>query len=260
MGIVGVIDGEPIESDDIIRHLRIAGQMPALIAEVAMTAAVAREAIAAGVLVSDEGLQAGADDFRRAAGLLTAEDTENFLGARGWSVPEFEAHIERSLTRAGVRARVATKEKVEARFRERGADYRLFAVSQISVETAEKAQEILSQVRDGEIRFDDAARKYSLERLTAPGGGYMGYLRLSQFPTHVRGALHGVKPGDILGPFEIPGGVTALRIEEIREPELTGGLGEEIAEAIFAEWLDEKVNALNAGVVAGDGRPAAQGA
>ena len=71
------------------------------------------------------------------------------------------------------------------------------------------------------------------------------------------GRPSGVKPGT-LGPSR--SGASTLRIEDIIEPELSGGLAEEIAEAIFAEWIDEKVNALKAGIVAGSGAPVAQGA
>lgn len=245
----GVLAGRPVTTETIMRHLSISGRLPGAFAEIVGIAAIARAAIEMGIRVPDEALQAAADDFRQAAGLFKAEDCARYFEERGWRLEDFEAHLERSLVRAAVREKVVPLDRVEARFRERRPELRLYAASQISVESLDKSRELLAQVREGEIDFAAAARKHSREALTAPGGGYIGWLRPAQFPVEARGALHGAKAGDLLGPYEIPGGATIIRIEAIREPDLSQALGEEIAEELFAEWLDERVRALDAYLV-----------
>lgn len=249
MFAIAEIDGRPIITDDVIRHLCISGQLPGIVAEMVGLTVIAREALSRGVTVPDTALQEAADDFRRNAGLGNSEECQAFFDARGWRIEDFEAHLERSLIRAAVREEIVPRERVEDHFNEHRHDFRAFAVSQVSVKSLEKAREILAQIHEEEVQFADAARKFSQEEATAPGGGFVGFLRLSQFPPAIRGALHGVKVGDLLGPFEIPGGATIVRIEAIHEPVLDQATGDEIAERLFADWLDRKIEELDANMI-----------
>lgn len=257
MHVVAEIGGVPITTDDVIRHLTISGQLPGAVAEIVGLAAIAREAIDRKIGVSDEELQDAANKFRESAGLTGAQETNEFFEKRGWRLDDFEAHLERSILRGTIREIIVPVERVQTHFGEQRHEYRVFGVSRISIETAEKAREILLMVSEGEMTFPDAARRYSRDESSAVGGGFVGHLRATQFPPAIRGALHGVKVGDILGPFEIPGGATCLRIEAITEPELTQAVGEEIAESLFAEWLDRKISEMNAHMIQSSQKKAA---
>jgi parvulin-like peptidyl-prolyl isomerase len=73
------------------------------------------------------------------------------------------------------------------------------------------AEEALRQLAAG-ASFDQLARSLS-EDTSAPQGGDLGVVRLSDLASPLRRAAEALGPGEVTGLIEIPGGYAILRRE-----------------------------------------------
>jgi len=80
----------------------------------------------------------------------------------------------------------------------------------IVTRTAEKAQEVLKQLKAG-MDFGVTAKEYSVDS-TAVEGGYMGRLNPEQLRTELRDAMRGVKPGGLSNVVRTPSGFSILTV------------------------------------------------
>ena len=79
-------------------------------------------------------------------------------------------------------------------------------------EAREKAQDIISQIKSGEISFADAAKQYSTDTGSAEKGGDVGWDVLSSFVTEYTDALSGLKKGEISDPVESQYGIHIITV------------------------------------------------
>ncbi|HIC35510.1 MAG TPA: peptidylprolyl isomerase, partial [Gammaproteobacteria bacterium] len=63
-----------------------------------------------GITVSDEDLQAAADDFRRKKTLISAQETFDWLADNGLSMDEFERKLEGDIVLERIMGQVASEE------------------------------------------------------------------------------------------------------------------------------------------------------
>lgn len=80
----------------------------------------------------------------------------------------------------------------------------------IVTRTAEKAQEVLKQLKAG-MDFGVTAKEYSVDS-TAVEGGYMGRLNPEQLRTELRDAMLGVRPGGLSNVVRTPSGFSILTV------------------------------------------------
>ena len=80
----------------------------------------------------------------------------------------------------------------------------------IVTRTAEKAQEVLKQLKAG-MDFGVTAKEYSVDS-TAVEGGYMGRLNPEQLRTELRDSMLGVKPGGLSNVVRTPSGFSILTV------------------------------------------------
>jgi len=86
--------------------------------------------------------------------------------------------------------------------------------SHILLESMEEAQRVRDEIASGKISFEDAARKYSLDRGTRDNGGSIGEFKWSLALPEVQRRAFDLEPGTISEPFETDLGVHILRVEE----------------------------------------------
>ena len=99
--------------------------------------------------------------------------------------------------------------------------------------------------------FEDLARQYSDDTLTAEQGGDLGVLTESQLPPEIGAAIFAMDEGDIQGPVRSDFGFHIVRLDEIVEPgpmpldqvraELTTELQDQKAEGLFRD-LERKLS------------------
>lgn len=79
----------------------------------------------------------------------------------------------------------------------------------------ENAQQIVQQLRQGGS-FIAYARQFS-ESSTASVGGDLGFVRLETLPTQMQAQAREMQPGELRGPFDIPGGMIIMVLLDKRQ-------------------------------------------
>lgn len=103
-------------------------------------------------------------------------------------------------------------------------------------EDKEKAEEVLNQIRNGEIAFADAATQYSTDTGSAENGGDVGWDKLTTFVTEYQDAVTNLNVGDVSDLVESEYGYHIITVtEEFNAPETiesTDQVPDEILEEI----------------------------
>jgi peptidyl-prolyl cis-trans isomerase D len=81
----------------------------------------------------------------------------------------------------------------------------------------ELARSIAERAKAGEP-FEDLAKTYSKDGMTASSGGDLGALTRTQLPGELGGAIFSMEEGDIAGPIESDFGFHVVRLDSIIEP------------------------------------------
>ncbi|AKM07823.1 peptidylprolyl isomerase [Pelagerythrobacter marensis] len=91
----------------------------------------------------------------------------------------------------------------------------LAATPASSAAVQENARQIVEQLRRG-ADFSVYARQFS-EATTAANGGDLGFVRLETLPAEMASVAREMQPGQLVGPFEIPGGFEILYLIDKRQ-------------------------------------------
>lgn len=198
-----------------------------------------------GLIVTDEELQAAADEFRRDQKLERAVDTHNWLNDRGWSVEPLELHLERKRLHEKLIDDVATKDTIRQHFAEHRRAYDLAAIAHLVVSDRAVAEELFSQIGDDDADFEALVRQHSTDTATNQNGGRLGLTnRLSMSPlieSHVFAAVE----GQVIGPFETKNGFHLILVERLISGQLDDNVADAIRQDVFDSWLDDQVTAAN---------------
>ncbi|MGI6045370.1 MAG: peptidylprolyl isomerase [Eggerthellaceae bacterium] len=119
----------------------------------------------------------------------------------------------------------------------------------------DKAEQVLSDINQGKISFEDAAKKYSTDSATAENGGDVGWDKLSSFVEEYTDALSKLSKGEVSGLVNSSYGIHIIKCtDEYNAPETytsTDGVPSEILDAVkqvltaqkqseaFQSWYDD---------------------
>lgn len=194
------IDDEVVSIEDFIRILKMTGQFEGLAEEIVRDKVTVHAAKKQGIRVSEEEVQARADQFRRAHGLHRAADTNRYLDALGVSLDEFEAFIVDGLYQEKMMAEVCSPKAVEGYFKLNSPKFDSIEVSHIVLDSEGKAKEMISVLRDDPDSFVEMAREHSIADTREPGG-VIGKVLRGSLKTDVEAKVFNAAVGDLLGPF-----------------------------------------------------------
>ena len=77
------------------------------------------------------------------------------------------------------------------------------------------AQQVLDQINNGEISFEDAAKQYSTDTASAENGGDVGWDLLNSFVTAYQTALDGLEAGQVSGLVTSDYGIHIIKCTEV---------------------------------------------
>ena len=194
------IDGTAIDATDFIRTLKLSGQFEALIEQMVRDRLTVQGAKKQGMRVSDEEIQARADQFRRVRGLHRAADTNRYLDAMKVTLDEFEAFISDSLYQEKMLEQVGGDAAVQAYFKLNSPRFDSIEVSHILLEGEGQAKEMISVLRDDPDCFGEMAREHSIADMREQGGA-LGKVLRGALRNEVEAKVFNAAPGDLLGPF-----------------------------------------------------------
>ncbi len=160
------INGDDVSLADVLQTLGHTGRTAFLI-DAAKELLIERVARERGLSIDDDELQSAADTFRAARNLHRADETHDWLAARGWSTTDLERHLEIRLLRARLTEDIAPPDRIEQHFADHRRAYDQARLAHILVAERPLAEELLAQIPDEEASFGDLARRYSIDTATA---------------------------------------------------------------------------------------------
>lgn len=138
-----------------------------------------------------------------------------------------------AVSKAVERVRV-TDEEAKKYFEENPEQFKpemTFNASHILVDTEEKAAEIAEQIKNGEISFEDAAKKFS-SCPSKQNGGSLGEFGHGQMVPEFESACEALEEGEISAPVQTQFGWHIIKL-------VSRGMGKEVSYRDVAEQLKE---------------------
>jgi parvulin-like peptidyl-prolyl isomerase len=232
------INDEIITSDDFIKLLRLTGRFDGLMDEVVKQKVTVHAARLAGLKADAEAVQEHANAFRRERGLYRAVDMNRFLDAMGLNLAEFEKYVAESLLFSEMNARIENDAAVQEYFRLNSPLFDAVDVSHMVIASEGMAREIVATLEDEPEMFEELARQHSIVD-SKKDGGHFGRVLRGSLQGDIEAKIFQAEVGDILGPFEHPGGVAyeIFRINSRTPAKLEGDTIDEIKKRLRDEWL-----------------------
>lgn len=232
-----------VSAEDIIYYIKMACQIPGVLEAIATQKIIAEAADKAGIEISIEELQTGADNLRLAHRLLKAEDTWAWLKKHHLSLDDLEEIAKINLTSSKL-ANHLFAEQIEPFFYAHQSKYFAAVTYEVILDDEDLALEIFYALKQGEISFQEIARQYIQNPESRRTGGYQGICRRIDFRPEIASAVFAATPPEILKPIITPKGVHIISVEEIIKPELDDNLRVQIMGELFNNWLQQQLTSV----------------
>lgn len=190
-------------------------------------------------------LQAVVTEFRRANGLYTAADANEWLGSRGLALNDLVALLRPQVLRDTIAQHIVSDEEIRRHYLDTAQQYDRAEVSTIAAAEYGAAQELLFRSEEG-ADFHDLARRYSSDAATAKAGGYVGLVGRSDLDPETAAAVFNAAAGAIVGPFERKREFRLYLVEALHPAELDDALANVIRERLFQLMLEAYARTLDA--------------
>ncbi|MBP0001509.1 MAG: peptidylprolyl isomerase [Cyanobacteria bacterium SID2] len=164
---------------------------------------------------------------------------EQWLKSQNLTYEVFRDRAEASLRAEKIKQEVVS-EKVQAYFNENKEQLDRVVLSRIVVLAGALADDIRKQVEARTATFESLAKQHSVTN-DSNLNGLMGAIQLGQLPPPIREQLRGRDPGNLVGPVEVEGRYTLLRVEQWLPAVLEGNLKRQLDERFFTQWLQEQL-------------------
>ncbi len=234
------VNGEEITLPEVLSAAQFRGQLGFLQA-LADTALIRQAAAQQGIEVSDEELQAAADQFRTKHELHKAAELLQWLADRHLTLAVWESLLEEKILTNKLRTKL-TEGKVELYFAQNKLSFDAATISRIVVANEPLAKELRSQIIEEDADFYALARQHSQDAVTRPASGYAGMVRRADLISTLEAAIFGAVAGAVVGPFKTEAGWELVKVEGRQPAQLDDATRAKIITTIFAEWLDERRN------------------
>ncbi|MBE9178357.1 peptidylprolyl isomerase [Oculatella sp. LEGE 06141] len=238
------IADQPISVGQAFRYLQTSRKLDTFIGEIVRQFAVEQEiATHDDLTVSSAAIEQAVIDFRLQQQLTDPKQFQEWLAANGLTYEAFHNQIAYSFKFKKLKETIASA-KLQEYFIERKLFLDRVVLSRIIVAEQELAEELKSQMDEGNAQFEHLAKEYSLtdDRIM---NGMVGPVSRGTMPDILRAAIDLAKPGDVIGPLGMEGRWGLFRIEEflsasVDDPQIRQSLQDEL----FEQWLVEKIQKL----------------
>jgi parvulin-like peptidyl-prolyl isomerase len=133
-------------------------------------------------------------------------------------------------------------DRVESHFYGNRLDYAGVVMYEVVLEDKDLAMELFYELQEGEITFQQIARKYVRDLSLRRAGGYRGIVRRSELKPEVSAAVFTARPPQLLEPIKTSRGFHLIVVEEIIQPKLDEQLQAQIINNLFSMWLKQQIN------------------
>jgi parvulin-like peptidyl-prolyl isomerase len=225
-----------VSPDEIIQQLKLSGQLPEILAEMAARQKIIKTAQEVGIEIEDAELQQAADRLRLIENLRQAADTYAWLQKQGLTMDEFEEVIYFTVLSGKLADRLFANQ-VEPYFVEHQLDYWQVVLYEVVLEDGDLAQELYFAINEKEMSFFDVAQKYIQDIDLRRKCGYRGLLKRTDLRPEISAAVFSARPPQLLKPLLTPQGTHLLLVDEIIQPSLDPTLKQIIILELFSDWL-----------------------
>lgn len=189
------------------------------------------------VEVTDEELSDAMTEFRRRRRLFTVAQVERWMREHGTPQVQLEAHLRDEVARAKLRLRVAAGRE-DAYFQQHRAGFDRVQVARIQAADQDEALRLYEQLRGAPERFLRVAQ----ERFLAGGSeeGLFATLQRSELHREQAEILFAGQPGQVLAPVPSGQGYELVQVLGFVPARLDDATRQQIRDALFEEWLDER--------------------
>lgn len=237
-----LVNGARVTVADVMLQLKVTGVFRDEACRLVENVVILEKAKELGVTVADPELYDFTEAKRHHWGLTRAEDMNEYCRANGITMEQWEEVSRSELLRAKIRSKVVEEQAICDYFEAHRELMKTVSLSRIVCSDQAKAEDVKKLAQGENESFSDLARKHSKEVTTRIAGGFLGSVKRGMLPKKVDDAIFNAKAGDILGPFGENGSSTIYRVDAIRDAELTDTLRKEIADRIFASWLQKAID------------------
>jgi len=231
------INGKEISLEALIQKIKGSGRT-SIIKPLVEQVIIEKIAAEKQIKVNVEELQEGFDAFRKSRGFYTTVETQRWMGANFINLDELEKDLENKILAEKIKDSFPW-ESVEKYFAENKAGMDAADISMLTVKEEEVAMELLTQIKEEEADFMVLAREYSIDE-QAKVGGYLGTIQRFSLKDHLRAAIFGAEPGDVVGPFEMEQGYRLIKVNAIYSAVLDEQKEKEIRNILFQNLIAEE--------------------
>lgn len=175
-----------------------------------------------GVSVSDDDVQAQVDKMK--ANYSSDDAWQQALQQAGTTEDQYRESVKNAMTES------ALKDKVASDGTDPSDDDVLNYVKQYATyfdgakksshilfnsDDRDTAQQVLDQINNGEISFEDAAKQYSTDTASAEDGGNVGWDKLNSFVSQYTDALNQLDEGQVSGLVDSDYGIHIIKCTEV---------------------------------------------
>ncbi|MBE9179968.1 peptidyl-prolyl cis-trans isomerase [Oculatella sp. LEGE 06141] len=238
------INGQAISLAQALQYLQRSGQLDTIVSEIASQHLLSQELqsrtdLEIGVTELEESVR----DFRNRNQLQEASAFEQWLTNSGLSYTAFINQISEALKLKKLRVAVS-EQNVTSYFAEKHTALDEFKLTYVVTTEKEKAEEFRSRMDAGQANFDDIARECVNEALFNHSDTVSfkkESVRRAQIRPELQAVLEGAVANSIVGPVEIDQGWWVIKVEEVIEAQLEGGLKQQLETEFFKQWLNQKI-------------------
>jgi parvulin-like peptidyl-prolyl isomerase len=229
-----------ITNEDIFHQVQLSCKIPEIGEKIIERKIIISAVEEAGIEVTKEELQQAANQMRAISQLKDAQATWEWLKKYGLSIDDFEEIVYLTLISRKLINHLFA-DKVEPYFYEHQLDYAGAIIYEIILDDEDEAIELVYEIQEGEISFQEAAQQHIQDTELRRKGGYRGNVKRTEMKPEVSAAVFAANPPEILKPIVTADGIYLVLVEEIVKPELDKKLHQKIMLDLFTEWLKQKM-------------------
>jgi parvulin-like peptidyl-prolyl isomerase len=235
--VLARVDGQDITLKSMQSSLQLRQQLQHAIDAATERTLVLLACERARIEASTAEVQAAFNAVRRKLRLLSAERTKQWLKQEGLSLDDMEAEVRCDVLREKWRERLSTQ--VEGHFHQHKSQFQYVALARVVVRDKDVALELLAELEEGEVTFEELVQRKSIDAASRVRGGFWGEFHRGQMVPTMAVEAFGAGLGAVLGPYAEASQWVLLKVLDRRDGTLDQPTRAAVLDLLYRQWLDE---------------------
>lgn len=237
------LDKITVSLEDLLWRMKMSGDLRDIIEDTAREVLLESEARRRGFKATKDEIAEGVEEIYQTFALEDSREAADILKDEGLTIKDLERAIENSILIDKAREAL-TDEEIDPYFKEHWEEYEVVSLSPVVCKDRDRAADLLQQVRQGKISFEELIRICGSEIRTAASATLSGEQVRADLPAMLREPIFSSRIGDVVGPLEYDGAIYLFRIDGLSRAELDEELRGEIMDVLVQEWVETKLDEM----------------